>query len=143
MPHTITWVATFNGAQARFYEWRRADASLAPLDLGVGPGDHRPIYSDRPIRTYASLGPGRGTGDQETDGERSLEKAYVGRIADALERHASQFDRLVIAAAPRALGDFRRAAAPHILDKVWQELHHDYVNTSAGELLDRLSEQCL
>ncbi len=143
MPHTITWVATFNGAGARFYEWRRAEGALLPLDLGVEAGDHRPVYTDRPVRTYASAGTARGTGDPEVDGERSLEQAFVERVAEVLAWHTARFDRLVIAAGPRALGAFRTAAAAPVMEKVWQEIHHDYVNTPPATLHERLNEHCV
>ena len=139
MPETATWIATFNGAEARFYEWRRADKTLTPLDLGVEAGAHRPDYADRPVRSYASAGSARGSGDEQVDGERSLEQAYVTRVAEALERSLGRFDRLVVAAAPRALGAFRSAAAGSVLDKLWREIRHDYVNTPADSLVERLT----
>jgi protein required for attachment to host cells len=142
MRSVTTWVATFNGAEARFYDWRRADKALLPLDLGIEAGDHRPAHSDRPVRTYASAGTARGTGDPETDAERGLEQAFVEGVSQALDRSLLRFDRLVIAASPRALGAFRGAASPSVLGKVWHEIGHDYVHTPLPELVHRLHEHC-
>jgi protein required for attachment to host cells len=145
MKKTITWVATFNGAEARFYVWEREARKLKPLDLGIVDGRHRPEYADRPVRTYASIGAARGAGDPKIDGERALEEAFVARVAEALAAQAESaaFHKLCIAASPRALGAFRQSAPAALTQKILVEIAHDYVNTPPLELIDRLDDHVL
>lgn len=143
MKGTITWVATFNGAKAKLYAWQRKARTLEPLDLGLADSEHRPEYADHLVTIYSSVGSARGAREPETDGERALEDDFVARVGATLAAHAENgaFDRLCIAASPRALGAFRRSAPADLTNKVWLEMPHDYVNTSPTEMIERLEAQ--
>lgn len=142
MKHTTTWIATFNGADARFYRWDRANQKLLPLALGVAAGMHKPEFSDRQVRSFSSASTARGSGDPKTDVERSMEDAFVQTVVQALtERaHANEFQALIVAAPPRALGAFRDARSQTLERKIRAEIAHDYVRTSPADLLTRLTE---
>lgn len=140
MRKIITWVATFNGANARIYEWDRSANRLTTQAEPIAEAAHRPAFADAPVTTYSSASSARGTGDPKTDAERALEEAYVAKLAAALDAKArlGAFQRLIIAAPPRVLGAFR-ALAPELLhDKIHGEIGHDYVNTPSANLLERL-----
>lgn len=142
MQHLTTWVATFNGAEARFYLWDRPAHHVTLIDLGLAPGAHRAEFTDRPVRSYSSASTARGAGDPRMDSERALENSFVGQVvsalADQLEKKA--FQHLVIAAPARALGAFRATAPDMLMKSVRIEIPHDYVNTPVDALLARLSE---
>lgn len=140
MKRSITWLVTFDGAQARAFEWGRAERRLTPVELGVEPASHHPMFSDRPTRTHARIGPRRGAGDPKSDGERRLEAQFVEQVIAVLNGHAARhaFDQLIIAAPPRALGDFRSQAPSQLKAIVRGEIGHDYVNAAPETLLEAI-----
>jgi protein required for attachment to host cells len=142
MNHTITWVATFNGAEFRAYAWDRAADRLSPIELSVAPAQRKAEFTDRPVRTYSSASSARGAGDPRTDAERTLEEEFVISITGVLAAQAAQgaFHRLVIAAPPRALGVFRAHAPSTLSQTIQTEIGHDYVNTPQDALRARLHE---
>lgn len=142
MKPVIVWVVTFDGAEARVYAWDRGARRLTPIDLGLAAGAHRPEYADRPGRTFKSVGEARGSGDPRTEGERNLEDAFVKHLIEALsgQAQAHAFQKLVIAAPPRALGAFRRHAPDALTSRIQTEIGRNHVNTPTAALLDRLDE---
>ncbi len=57
------------------------------------------------------------------------ERKFVERLAEVLEqRLAGSFDRLVIAAAPTALGDLRPALSDGVKDSIIAEMPKDLTN---------------
>lgn len=140
MKRSITWLVTFDGAQARAFEWARAERRLTPVELGAGSASHHPIFSDRPTRTHSRIGPRRGSGDPKSDAERRLEAQFVEQVIAALTGHASRhaFDQLIIAAPPRALGEFRNQVPPQLKAIVRGEIGHDYVNAATETLLEAI-----
>lgn len=76
-----------------------------------------------------------------TDPERRLETAFVKEVVQnlAAKADAGEFDRLIIAASPRALGAFRAAAAKTLTAKVTREVHGAFVNGSPEDLLAALN----
>jgi protein required for attachment to host cells len=142
MKHTVTWVVTFDGAEARAYAWERAARKLVAVDIGIKKGERRPAHTDRPVRTYASASSARGAGDPKTDPERDLEETFIKSVVTALAERAAApaFHHLIIAAPPRALGAFRTLAPEALRAKIQTEIRHDYVHTTPAALLDRLTE---
>lgn len=135
------WVATFDGASCRVF---RSDGSPRGLEEIVGErrsGPHKPHFEECAGRVYSSVGPGRSSVEPRSDAERDLEDAFVGSLAKRLATKLAEgsLDKLIVAAAPRALGAFPAVAPRALAEKVAREVHGNYINSDQSRLLDALT----
>lgn len=140
MKQQKTWVATFDEAACRVFSFNGVPRRLEELPGERRTGQHKPVFSDRPGRVHARMGERRSGVAPRTDPERRLEAHFVEGLSADLELKAKTgaFDRLIIAASPRALGAFRAAASKALLAKVVREIHGDYVNGEPERLFEAL-----
>lgn len=139
MKKTVTWVLIADGAQARILENTGPGKGLKQvdgLDWAIEPLSAQEIVSDRPGRGHASAGAGRSAMEPRTDPVDHRETEFVKSVAATLDRKQQQgaFDRLIIAAAPIALGDIRKAISPAVRKTVVAELNKDLTNTPTAQL---------
>lgn len=142
MKQQNTWVATFDEAACRVFSFNGVPRRLEELPEERRTGQRKPTFSDRPTRVHASMGERRSGVAPRTDPERRLEIAFVKGLAAELEMKAKAgaFDRLVVAASPRALGAFRAVAGKPLLAKVVREIRGDYVNGETERLFEALDQ---
>lgn len=142
MKQQSTWVATFDEAEARVFSFNGVPRRLEELPDERREGPHRPAFTDRPGRVHASMGARRSAMEPRTDPERRLESAFVAELAAdlAVKAEAGAFDRLIVAASPRALGAFRAAASKALAAKVVRELDRSYVNGDTDRLFAALEQ---
>jgi len=147
MKPTRTWIVVADGDQAKIFEHDGPGKGLHPVKGLALEQDHlraRDIMADRPGRTFSSAGPGaRSAVDYRSDPVEVRERRFVERLADVLEekRSTGAFDRLIIVAAPAALGDLRPALSEAVRLTVLAELPKDLTNLPTlklGEHLDGL-----
>jgi protein required for attachment to host cells len=117
----ITWILVADGACARVFEHAGPGKGVAerPEFASQGARDPARAYaSDRPGRTKDRFGHGRHAMEM-ADSKSAQEAAFLDSVLAGLETAlaASRFQRLVIVAAPRALGTLRKQL-PANLDKV-------------------------
>ncbi len=130
------WVASFDGALARV--WAADDQGR----LHERPGDGL----DGRANSEALRDGGRGEGQPDLPhaGYREAwdEPRFVENFAKRLAERAQQgaFDRLIVAADPRALGYFRGCAPEPLKQRVVAEVGRDYVHTPVKELEAALAE---
>jgi len=139
MKSKVTWILILDGAQARVLENRGPGTGLKPvkgMSFSEKPLMAQEIVSDRPGRAFASAGTQRSAMEPRTDPVQHREAEFVRSVADALQRRhqKGQFERLVIAAAPSALGDLRPLLGDNVKRTVIAELHKDLINTPKAEL---------
>lgn len=81
--------------------------------------------TDKPGRTNDSLG--RRSAMEQTDWHRIAEDQFVNRIAADMAKDlaAGDFDTLVVAAPPIALGEFRKAASDAVAKATVLEINKD------------------
>lgn len=130
MKKTVTWILIADGTQARVLENTgpgKGLASVKGLDWSIEPLQSKDIDSDRPGRGHSSGGSARSAMEPKTDPARHREAEFVRSVAAVLDRKALEgaFDRLVIAAAPIALGDFRKALSEHAKKAIVGEIDKD------------------
>lgn len=79
--------------------------------------------TDQPGRTNAGTG-SRTSAIKETDWHRLAEERFAVEIAESLYRraHAGGFDRLVVIAPPKVLGELRRAFHPEVIERIGREI---------------------
>src|SRR5262249_28486878 len=114
MKATRTWILIADGARARILQNDGPGKGLHALAGGVFRGEHastHAIMSDRTGRTFSSTGPARSAIEAHSDPHRELKRSFAHRLADALADgwRKRAYDRLIIVAAPSALGDLRAA----------------------------------
>src|SRR5262252_1644572 len=129
MKPTRTWILIADGAHARILQNAGPGKGLQALD-----GDHaatHELMTDRTGRAFSSTGPARSAIEPHSDPHRQLKRNFVHRLADALGDgwRDRAYDRLVLVAAPSALGDLRAALSPEVRTAVVAEDPKDLTKT--------------
>lgn len=139
-----TWILVADGSRARAVVNSGPNTGLKPLGekmFAAGSLPAREIGSDRLGRVYDRKGPGRHSVMPHTD-LQVLEKTRFAKEVAALVNKAAdakRFDRLVLIAPAKTLGDLRAAINGHARERVVDEVVHDYTHLSLPELEDILS----
>ncbi|MCP8883670.1 host attachment protein [Devosia sp. XJ19-1] len=139
MKKTVTWILIADGTQARVLEHTGPGKGLVTikgLDWSIPPLQTHDINSDRPGRSHSSVGSGRSAMEPKTDAAQHREAEFVRSVADVLDGKAKSgaYDRLVIAAAPIALGNLRKVLSDHVKKTVVAELDKDLTNVPTQQL---------
>jgi protein required for attachment to host cells len=143
-----TWIIIADGAHARVFETRGSVKKLTPVEDMTMDGDHRAthdILTERPGRTNESVGPMRHAIEPATDPRRELKRSFAQSVADRLERRYTDksFDRFVLVAPPKTLGDLRSALSPALRAALHGEVAKDLVKTPQIEISDHLNDIAL
>ena len=140
MKAKVTWIVIADGNQAKVFEHDgpgKGLRALKDLQFEQEPLKASDIMADKPGRSFASAGPGsRSSMEYSSDPVALRERKFVERLADVLNQKQQQgkFDRLVIAAAPAALGDIRPALSEGVKDTILAELPKDLTNVPTPKL---------
>lgn len=138
MKAIVTWVLVADGAQAQVFEHGGPGKGLIPvkgLHFSEEPLKAQDINSDRQGRRFGG-GAGNRSGMEEADPVAVREERFVKSVAEQLEtmRQQGRFDRLIIAAAPTALGDIRPALSNGVKETIIAELPKDLTNLPKPQL---------
>ena len=145
MKKTRTLILIANGTRARFFVndgpnrglKARPDLEMAQTALHA-----RDIQADKPGRSYESRGAGRHAIEYSSDPERLAERRFLGDVIErlqALEREAA-FDRLILAASPRVLGDMRQLLPPSLNAKLYADVNKDLTQIADLDLPKHLAD---
>jgi protein required for attachment to host cells len=140
MKPTITWIVVADGNQAKVFEHEGPGKGLkavTDMQFEQEPLRASEIMADKPGRSISSAGPGsRSSMEYSSDPVAVRERKFVERLAEVLEerRADGQFQRLVIAAAPAALGDIRPALSDGVRDTILAEMPKDLTNVPTVKL---------
>ncbi|HMB48370.1 MAG TPA: host attachment protein, partial [Afifellaceae bacterium] len=117
-----TWILIADASRARILENDGPGRGVQALANRIYEAEHRKagdIMADRPGRTFDSAGSGRHAKAYRSDPVREEERAFaaslVGNLQQAHEK--GDFDRLILIAPPKMLGDLR-AQLPESLQAV-------------------------
>jgi protein required for attachment to host cells len=141
MKPTVTWVLLADGAQAKVFAHSGPGTGLTAvrdLMFEEEPLKAQDIMADRPGRAFAS-GPqsaARSGYEYATDPVEMREANFVRQVAIELDRKFQQsaFGRLIIAAAPTALGELREALSDRLKQAVIAEESKDLTNMPTPQL---------
>jgi protein required for attachment to host cells len=91
--------------------------------------------TDRPGRSSVSLGVSR-SAMEEADWHYLAKERFAGELADALYRHAhaNLFDKLVVIAPPKILGNLRKAFHPKVAERVAAEIPKELTSHPVAEI---------
>lgn len=140
-----TWILVADGARA-----------LIAANTGPGKGIERPleaefsndpkanrdIQADRPGRSFDSGGEGRHAMAPRTDPHEHQKEEFVHTVADHINKAANKgkFDRIVLVAPPKVLGELRSFLDPKVMDAVKGELPKDLTKVPLDELSTHLGD---
>ena len=131
-------------AEAVFYD--SPDLSAEPHEIAriTDPVAHlhdRDLMSDRPGRSYESVGGARHALERENDPRQREAVKFARRIARRLDeaRRKDEFDSLVVVAGPAFLGLMRAELSRPTRAKVVREIHKDLVHGPLASLREHLA----
>jgi protein required for attachment to host cells len=140
MKPTITWIVIADGDKAKIFEHEGPGKGLRAIKDLQFEQEHlkaQEIMADKPGRGHSSASPGaRSSMEYSSDPVHVRERKFVERLAETLNEKQQQgkFDRLVIAAAPTALGDLRPALSDKVKETILAEMPKDLVNVPMEKL---------
>jgi len=137
------WALLANGSKAKLIKHPGAGSEQKTVEMSTENLKGGDMVSDRPGRRFASVGSGRSGMAWHTDPVRQQERLFAEKLCDYLIRglDSKQFDSLVIAAAPRTLGDLRQAFPDRLHDRVICEVAKDLTHVpdhQVGDAVDNL-----
>jgi protein required for attachment to host cells len=143
-----TWIVIADGARARVIEQDRESRAFKPAfeqEFFGQPAQSREIASDRPGRSFDSAGEGRHAMEPPTDPQRHAKYEFAGELARHLQKAAAEhrFERLLLIAAPKTLGDLRELLPEAVRKKIVAELDKDRTKVPTRDLADHLDAALL
>ena len=145
MKPTRSWIVIADGAHARILENTGPGQGLTPLPEEEMHQPHKPsreLDADRPGRSHDRMGPQRHAMEPPTDAHREEKHRFAVELAELLNTAArlKSYDRLVLVAPAKTLGDLRQALDKDAAAKVDGELSKDLTPIPDHELADHLGE---
>jgi protein required for attachment to host cells len=91
--------------------------------------------TDRPGRSSTSPGNAQ-SAMEEVDWHHLVKQRFAKELAEVLYRHAhaNRFDKLVIVAPPRILGDLRKAIHAEVVDRIAAEIPKELTSHPIAEI---------
>lgn len=139
MKKIITCIVIANGTRAHFYFNDGPNRGLEgrpDLDMKGENLHARDIQADRPGRVFDRSGKGRHAMEYPSDPQRLIELKFLGDVTDRLNKLSQEtsFDRLVLVAPPRVLGELRKLLPKSLSRKVHGEINKDLTHISQHDL---------
>lgn len=138
----LTWILTADGQHARTWEWKNANVSLALVADLISSAEtvssfSRDLKSDRPGRSFASVGARRSAMEPPHDPHELEKTKFAAKLAESLDAALKQgrFRRLIVIAPPRMLGDLRSHYSKQLAEAVIGEVDKDLMKSDASSLL--------
>jgi protein required for attachment to host cells len=145
--HT-TWIVVAHRGGAVVYESRgpgRPLGSVLQLRNPRGRLKSSQMQSDRPGRSFDRRGDGRHALSAQESAPDHIARAFVSELAERLEhaRTEDRFDRLVLVAPPKTLGQLRGALSEALRALLIAELPKDLAHSDGDQVRKQLAELAL
>ena len=139
-----TWILVADGARARILINQGVDKGLEAVGGEKHAATHAPtrdLGSERPGRTFDSVGGGRHAKEPRVDWHEFEKHQFAKKMAAVLDRAAGKdFDRLILVAPPKTLGDLRGALSKQTSGLISGELNKDLTMFALHELPEHLGK---
>lgn len=140
-----TWILVADGARARVLENTgpgKGISEVPGMEFTEQRLENREIMADRPGRSFESADQSRHAMEPRSDPKQMMETAFVTGLVETLNEkfQAGSFDRLVLVAAPKALGDIRKAMPKELAGAVHGELAKDLTKVPNADMEKHLGE---
>jgi protein required for attachment to host cells len=144
MKPTRSWIVIADGGQARILENHGPGKGLVPLPAEAMHQTLHPsrdINSDRPGRSHDRFGPGRHAMEPPSDPHREEKRRFADQLAEHINEAALKhsYDRLILVAPAKTLGDLRQALSKEATAKIDGELSKDLTKIPDHDLPGHLS----
>lgn len=141
-----TWVITANSEYGRILEAKDATGPLEELETLVSATarlHEQDMVSDRPGRSYDSVGGGRHAMDPGEDAKHTEAKRFSKEIAVTIDAalEKKRFDRLVLVAPPAFLGLLRESIGDGAAKLVTHEIDKNIVRLDLKSLREHLPDR--
>jgi protein required for attachment to host cells len=134
----VVWALVMSSTQARIITGiaRGAVEDVPELALHTEHKDLRDIMSDKPGRSFASVGPGRSAMEYASDPVKDAKRAFIDEVATLLHRHFAEHDftHLAIFAGPEMLGLLRDGLPPDLEHAVIVEMPKNLLHETPQDL---------
>lgn len=139
--HKRTLIVVADGARARFFEPRHDAHTLVPASRAdmVAPDSrlqNQEIVADRPGRGYGSAEASthRHAFEPPHDPQKLEKHNFMAALAHALDEIGGQYDRLVLVAPSRSLGELDTLLSPQVKAMVSHRIAKDLTAASPADL---------
>jgi len=142
MKKPVTWILIADGSQAKtFLAAGKHKIELLNEAAIAHPPSHE-LVADRPGRTFDSKGAGRHAKEPPSDAHDRAETEFIRSIAAQIDaaHEKKEFDRLIVVAAPKALGNLRSAYSKRLAGAVTTEIAKDVTNLPITDLQDFMQQ---
>ncbi len=141
MKAKTTWVLIADGGHARVLQSTGAGRRLEEV-AGMSfshelPPTHE-LVRDRQTRSFESVGHTRHPVSTGLDPHRKEKEKFAVELAGILEQQVKAFDRLVVVAPAKAMGELRDALSESVRKKVEKEVVKDLTKTPDSEIASHL-----
>ncbi len=148
MKPVITWILIADGARARILEHKGPGSGVAAvkgMEFSAEKLKPSDIMADKPGRAFSSAGVSRSAIEPKTDPVAKREADFMAMLAGVLnvKHNSAAFARLVLVAAPKALGDLRKALGEPVRKIVHAEIAKDLTKTPNDKIGKHLEEVML
>jgi protein required for attachment to host cells len=146
---TVTWVVAADGERAVFFHNDGMDQGLTPIPELIErhnlPDTHEMMSDRAGQRAGGPASAGSGATVPRNDPHEFAEKRFIEHLAKELDQAAlaKRFDRLIIAAPPRALGNLRKALSKQTTQLIAAEYDKDFTKSTAPDLAEHVREHLL
>lgn len=139
MRDIVTWVVVADGARARILRQDSPRAPLVeePVMHAASSAPAQAYVSDRPGRAFESASATRHAIEPRVDWHVFEKQLFARDMAALLDRNADHYDRLILVAPPKTLGELRAAMGPAAA-KVAGELGKELTHLTVHELKPHL-----
>lgn len=148
MKKRITWVVIADHQHIRVLRHDRENRKLLPVE-GWSEETHlkpnRALVTERPGRSFASAGTSRSAIEPKSEPRRMEAFRFLADFSERLCRaaDAKSFDRIILVAPPRALGEMRELLPASVKEKVVGEVNEDLVKHPLDAVMTRLADHLL
>lgn len=140
-----TWIVVADGARAKILRVDRPRRRLELVrEMSSAEARQKPstLMTDRQGRALDSGSTGqRSAMDAPTDPQRHEKEKFVRQLAGQLAGglNAGRYERLLLVAAPQALGDLRAVLDERVRERVGEEIAKDLTQKNPRELAEHLA----
>lgn len=144
MKQINTWILIADGGKARVLVSEGRGSKLVEHDkmnLLAEELPHAAPGTQAPTRVQESASTERHAIEPRMTPKRQIENDFAREVADRLDRELANYDRLVIVAAPKMLGDLREFISSAVSKKLETTIAKDLTNTPNNDIADHLKDE--
>ena len=145
MRKITTWVIVADHQHVRAFSNDGPNRGLSPVagwELVNPLKRGRDIMADRQGRSFDSQGMGRHAMEPHTDPRRTEAKRFLTELVAKIRKAAESksFDRMVLVAPPRTLGELRQLLPDNVRNMIVEELAEDLTKHPVDKVLEHVQK---